>query len=527
MLAAIFWVIVAVCTIAYFGLRPKSKVNDKTIRSNRAPNNKTILTVEETPRNVSTGNNKPIKVPAIKVIFSDPPINAGCWYVFSVASSKIYKVDLEKNMCDCAMFLNRKSMYPANHAQRYCKHMFALSRRLGFCHHLESEHELLVDYFQEMELQNFSIGDFFYLTKIDDNDVLVAQKMGSDWIDVHTRKKQLSDISECSGDIARYGYCEAENRWSYGEAPFQPLKLKAYIRALPKFDTIEKNHPVRGTDFSIDAFLKLPKQNILIDKTLSSELYEMLTNATDIKKIRASLSQIGGFENIDREELALNWLSHGENIFRQNIQEADFFFGQSMKLNSNNNPHVDAINSGNSLTVNYPPHSDRAIKSLAVANEEKLDAELEEERKKRIRLSIGDAEIIPLISEKATFTGIHNLKIKNDALNIINMSTPEWYDKSKGHTYFGYAYSNFVDYLVAERNVDRRSDKVIHVINYMASQAILDGTISNNTMAKMFKYKGQIALKFNDGELALKYFQQAYAYNCKVGVKKLIARLGA
>jgi len=88
-----------------------------------------------------------------------------------------------------------------------------------------------------------------------------------------------------------------------------------------------------------------------------------------------------------------------------------------------------------------------------------------------------------------------------------------------------YHYSHFVDELIEFGKIEKRSDKVNYVIDYMASKAILDGTLSMNTIARMYKIKAQIALKFNKDELAIKYFEQALKYNDKVGVKRVLSAL--
>jgi len=447
----------------------------------------------------------------IELKFRNPPSDAGHWYFLSETSNKIYDVDLKNIQCSCPNFLKGRDTFATNDARRYCKHLFSLSRKIGFCNQLNNNHELVFDYLHRSKENNFSLGGAFYLITIDNNDIFVVQNAYSEWFDIYTRKKRTVDNEKCTGDIERYGYNIERNRWSYGDAPYQPMKIKSYIRSLPKLEKLQRDIQETGVEFSINAFLKLSEDHFLTE-LLTVCIYRELCDATEVNLIKKTLLKLGQSKNLDKKRLASNWLKHGKNLLDKAPLEAVYFFQTALALDPKCGAatlisNLDGTNKQN-VQLNFK------IKSINEAEDEKLK-----------KLSIYNETIIRLEIEKKVFDSLDPTKEKNEALEVINMNIPEWYDKSKNHTYVGYVYVDFVRNLIKRKPVDERSEGSIRIIDYIASLAILDGTISKNTIAEMFKVKGMIGLKCNNEELALRYFKQALAHNDKAGVKRIISKL--
>jgi 5-methylcytosine-specific restriction endonuclease McrA len=149
-----------------------------------------------------------------------------------------------------------------------------------------------------------------------------------------------------------------------------------------------------------------------------------------------------------------------------------------------------------------------------------------EESKRRAVDSSVFSSIIALINideEQARFNSVSRESYKADALRILGMQAPEWYDHSKGHTFWGYAY---VDHVRCLLNSGMFSDGDIQAIcDYFSSLAITDGTISPATIAEMAKTKGLIAADRGQIERAVSFLQLARKANPKIAVKKKLAEL--
>ncbi len=169
---------------------------------------------------------------ATVVEFSDPPVEAGVVYVLAKRGHKIYTVDLNRLTCTCSQFSSTKRGMARNQVQKYCTHLFQQARRMGFCRRLTPNHELIEEYFDQLENLPFVIGDQFFLSTIDRNDILVVQTADTSWVDVLTRKKRAKDSTICTGEMERYGYNAPTNRWAYGEAPFHPMQIDKVLQHL-------------------------------------------------------------------------------------------------------------------------------------------------------------------------------------------------------------------------------------------------------------------------------------------------------
>ena len=456
--------------------------------------------------------NKTNQYKELEIKFLNPPTEAGIWYYLSESSKKIYIVDLNNVTCNCPNFLTGRVEFQANDPRRYCKHLFSLAIQNGFCNQINNENELVLSYLQASANMKFSLGKSFYLKKIDNNDIFVIKNWKSEWIDIYTRKKRTIDKEKCTGEIERYGYNPEINRWSYGYAPYQPLKIKSYLSLLPQDKKTQIELSQNGVDFSINSFLKLNEEYFLT-KSLTDYIYIELYSFTDIDLIKKTLHKINNSKNIDKKLLASNWIKHGKNLSENAPLEAICFFENAMALNSKCGAEnlISKIN-----TKELKIHSSPEGKSIN-----------QSEQEKRKKLSIHDRKIIILEKEKEKFDHLEPTKEKNNAIGVINMYVPEWYDRSKNHTYIGYKYVEFVRNLIDKKAIENRKEYSLNIINYISSLAILDGTISENTLSEMFIVKGQIALKYNNDDLALTYFNQALLHNEKASVKRIIKKLSS
>ena len=99
--------------------------------------------------------------------------------------------------------------------------------------------------------------------------------------------------------------------------------------------------------------------------------------------------------------------------------------------------------------------------------------------------------------------------------------------RDAGHTFRGYLYADFVRHFDPRRESKPLKEEEAAVIDYIASLAVLDGTIADGVMAEMFRAKGEIAMDRHEQQSALNLFRQALAYDSNVGVKRIVQRLEA
>ena len=288
---------------------------------------------------------------------------------------------------------------------------------------------------------------------------------------------------------------------------------------MPEEEKTQISLSQNGVDFSINSFFKL-KEEYFLTKSLTDHVYNELYSFTDVDLTKKTLLKLNNSKNIDKKLLASNWIKHGKNLSKNAPLEAIYFFKNAIELNSKCGAE-DLIKKINTKELKI--HSSYEVKSINQSEEEKRQSE-EEKRKK---LSIHDKQIITLEKEKEEFDHLEPTKEKNKAIGVINMYIPEWHDRTKNHTYVGYKYVDFVRNLIDKKAIENQPEYSLKIINYISSLAILDGTISENTISEMFIIKGKIALKYNNNGLALTYFKQALTHNEKASVKKIIKKLSS
>ena len=407
---------------------------------------------------------------------------------------------------------------PTAQVTRYCTHMFQLARRRGFCRTVQPSHELVQGYFDHLEHSGYAIGDRFFLSRIEGNDVLVVQQAWSAWVDVVTRKKRTKDDEICTGDIERYGYYAPGNRWSYGYAPFHPMQIKAFIRALPPIPHDIQPQSELDSDFPLNDFVALDASTGYIDDRLVASVFEHLRELSDVDRIMAALEKMHEFENVPKGTLATEWYEHGRNLFVQGDHAFRHFFDMATTIDPNL-----AINIESDLalvTESYSRRTEQGNGIRPVAQTLGI-----ENRKKRERLAKHNKALIAIDLEERKFKGVKETRRKRKADELLKAECPEWYSQEAGHSFLGYLYADFVRELLPFKKLGRLSETDAAVVDYFASLAILDDTISDRTMATMHRIKGHLALARNETIKALGFFRQALAYDPHIGVKKLVRKL--
>lgn len=135
----------------------------------------------------------------------------------------------------------------------------------------------------------------------------------------------------------------------------------------------------------------------------------------------------------------------------------------------------------------------------------------------------GLIKLINLVEEKARFDGVSNESYKADALHILGSQAPEWYDHSKGHTFWGYLYADYVRTFSSLSKSLNTEQQIM--CDYFASLAITDGTISAGTIAEMAKVKGLMAEVRGEIEKSMAFLELARKANPKIAVKKKLTEL--
>lgn len=458
---------------------------------------------------------KKLKQNQVIIEFSDPPTGCGHWYIIS-SSERIYEVDLDHVTCNCPDFKKGRANYGKNELSRFCKHLFLFGSDFGFCRTTNYPNNDLLQFYLDQAVKNeYSFGHEFYFAKVEGNDVFVSNKPRSEWINITTRKKAKGNTEAFTGEIGSFGCNVIENRWSYGNRPPNAIKNRQYLKTIRS--KVSSDHPIpdASVDFSFANFANLPK-SLLLTQTLMETVFRASYDETDPKLIKKGLLKIqnsGSEFNVTR--ISNVWLKHGEHILDKDPLEAKSFFTESLSVKSNPQArrYIEEIE-GNLFEAN----PDIEIESI---NEKSINKQAEKVKK----LRNSDSAILDAEKERAVFYQLPDSKEKDLALSVLDMETPDWYDREKGHTHLGYAYADLVRELAYSSPIDEQLINQLTVIDYLATLAILDGTISNNVTSQMYKIKADIAIK-NESKLdAINYLQQAIGYNKHLTVKTLIKNL--
>lgn len=265
----------------------------------------------------------------IELDFLDPPINDEVWYHYSESSNKIYEVDLASLTCSCPNFQKGRGEYGAYDVRRYCKHLLLYSRAISSCTKPSLQHELV--YFSMGGNKSYPIHARVFLLPVDENDVLIVDDRYSEWANIFTKRRLHSDQRKCTGEIRRYGFNFEEWRWAYGEAPFQPKKIKAFLKTLPRSEQREYPAINSGVEYSLQRFVQLPTRKYL-SRSLVSQVLEEIDRSSQVDPIKSALCIMGEAENRDAKLLASYWLKKGKQIAHHNQEAATDFLERASAL---------------------------------------------------------------------------------------------------------------------------------------------------------------------------------------------------
>ncbi len=245
------------------------------------------------------------------VEFEDPPADGGLWYDSSSYATHLYAIDLTTVSCSCPDFKKGREIYPIRDVRRYCKHLLSVGNEAGFCKKLNIENEL-IDYAMRGN-HSLAVRSRMFLKQIDENELFIVQDGVSGWFNMYTRKNRSTDTTKCTGEIDRFGYNLESNRWGYGDAPFQPMKIKDFVRTLPQWKTTVPDLPSDETELSLDQIQVLPVGTHLT-LSVSSLVISRLREETNPDAIVKNLSVLSHSINLDRKEIAATCIEHAKNM---------------------------------------------------------------------------------------------------------------------------------------------------------------------------------------------------------------------
>jgi hypothetical protein len=325
---------------------------------------------------------------------------------------------------------------------------------------------------------------------------MIIQNPDSEWFEVFARKRQYEDDTICTGEIECHGYGRNNNRWAWGDGPFNPLAVKRYIRQLPEFPQTEVDKKSAPYESIIEEFIKIPEgMNISIPSI--DGLASRLDNEKDITKIIAVLRRLKFVRSVDQSAILQLWKKYHQ--FLSQMSDA-----QSIAL---------ALPEWKSAEVLDSQAKDLPSKNIYInqSYNERTKAQSDS-----VKISLQN--MINLDEEKTKFDDVADGYSKAEAFSVLESKAPEWYDHSKGHKFWGHQYADFVRAVVKDSKSFTGNVQVI--CDYFASLAIIDGTISDATIAEMAKIKGLMADTRGENEKALAFLELARKANPKISVKK-------
>jgi hypothetical protein len=130
-----------------------------------------------------------------------------------------YQVDLATLTCSCEDHRKRRRQSPDRDVRRCCKHIGALLLERGI---VRAEHELL----QLILTAEHGTGGALTILRVLEHPVVFSTSTTGEWSNVWTRGRKSKGRP---GRYQRYGWNEAEQRWSYGKAPPGAAKIVAAL----------------------------------------------------------------------------------------------------------------------------------------------------------------------------------------------------------------------------------------------------------------------------------------------------------
>lgn len=423
---------------------------------------------------------------------------------FDTDTNKYYHVDLKNVTCNCWEFTVDRKVKEISDARRYCRHLLALANsKLTESSNINPDNEFArfaVAHYLTIR-KAFPAKGLYYYPVIEGNKMMIIQNPDSEWFEVFARKKQYKDDTLCTGEIERHGYGRSNNRWAWGDGPFNPLAVKRYIRELPEFPQKEVDKKSAPYESILDEFIKIPEgMNISIPSI--DGLVSRLDDEKDITKIIAVLKRLKFVHSVDQSAILQLW-----NKYHQFLSQASDAHSIALALPDWKSEEV----------------LDSQAKDLPANNISLNQSYNERAKAQSDSVIISLQKMINLEGEKAKFDNVADGYSKAKAVSVLESKAPEWYDHSKGHTFWGYQYADFARAVVKDSK--SFTGDVQCICDYIAFLAIIDGTISDATIAEMAKIKGLMADTRGENDKALAFLELARRMNPKISVKKKISEL--
>jgi len=378
------------------------------------------------------------------------PINKSVAYLCG-SSSRHYIVDLNTLSCNCWEFDEYRAKHKYNNVSRYCRHLLQAIKFFSpeqiSIENIQPKNEYVATALNDYLINGLTFPSRMeaYFPVVEGNRYLIIQDVNTGWFNVYTREQAHRNEIICTGEILKHGYNPRNNRWGWGDGPFNPLPIKSYIRQLyrPESIKIEKNEGEYNK--ILEEFIKIPVDvPVMLDNLSSIDSY--LYNETSVSVIINTLKRLRNVVNVDRET--------AKKIFEK-------YKGYLPKV-------LDQVNAD---------ISGKIVKSLAdLENEKSLD------------IFKKAADFIDIEEEKKLYDSVGSCTLKDTAEYKLSLTPPEWYSHAKGHRFWGKTYSDFV--FRSFNSKEKIDSDQCAIIDYFSSLIIIDGTtLSTFSVAEICKCK--------------------------------------
>ena len=218
----------------------------------------------------------------MKVDANPKAIDLETIYYSSFHTGETYHMNFRTFTCTCWEFDSIRNACPPTDIRRYCRHLLEfICKYDDFEKFLNPSDPIVLFAIENVALSRHSISSraTFNLGEVDSNKMLLISSPTDDYINVITRKHLSRDATVCTGDLMRYSYNQKLRRWSWGNAPYNPVPIKKWIRKLDVGRCKQAETPECNHDKLMAAFLTIPEsEKIYID------LYDSFVNHVSINE---------------------------------------------------------------------------------------------------------------------------------------------------------------------------------------------------------------------------------------------------
>ena len=159
------------------------------------------------------------------------PINKSVAYLCG-SSKRHCIVDLNTISCNCWEFDEYRAKHKYSNVSRYCRHLlqainFFTPKQISK-ENIQPKEEYAVTAINDhlCNIHAFPSQMEAYFPVVDGNRYLIIQDINTGWFNVYTREQVHRNEVICSGEILKHGYNPKNNRWGWGDGPFNPLPIK-------------------------------------------------------------------------------------------------------------------------------------------------------------------------------------------------------------------------------------------------------------------------------------------------------------